>query len=78
MNDLKFKINLFYVVCIMIQLPRHTEQCAYTGRTNRLMLYQELIAGYCKSYTKHAHTMRGKNMDFLMLNVTVQIVTAGF
>ena len=38
------------------------------GSISRLMLYQEMIGDDCKIYSKHIHTMCGRNMRFLILH----------
>ena len=40
------------------------------------MLYSEIIAVCSQSHTKHINTLRGQNMDFVNVKLTVHKVTA--
>jgi len=41
------------------------------------MLYKEIIAVCSQIHTKHINTLCGQNVEFLMLNLVVHIVSAG-
>jgi hypothetical protein len=46
-------------------------------KINQLMLYREIIAVCSQIHRKHTNTLCGQNAEFLMLNLVVNIVTAG-
>jgi hypothetical protein len=48
-------------------------QCAFTSKTNRLMLYTELMAAYCEKYTKNTNTQCGQYVELLMLHMALHI-----
>jgi hypothetical protein len=45
-------------------------------KTNRLMLFREIISVYSENYTAHINTLCGQNGKILMLRQVVHIVTA--
>jgi hypothetical protein len=50
-------------------------QCAFIRKTNRLMLYGEITVIYCENHRKHIITLCGRNAKFVVLNISVRILT---
>jgi len=43
----------------------HFSQFANTSKASQLMLYREVIAGFCAIHTKHTHSM-GRTYEFFL------------
>jgi hypothetical protein len=50
--------------------------CASIRKTNWRIHYTEKIAVDCKHHTQHLNALRGQNVEYLVLNLTLHVVTA--
>ena len=67
-NSVKTKINLHHIKPLSSYL---TENTVSIRRSNRWIVYREIIAVYCRSQIKHTHTHSVGKMQFLALSLAV-------
>jgi len=82
MNTVHFKYNIKdrdnRTLHLKTQLlPQGKHSPCLLKKTNRLMLYREIIAVCSEIHTKHINTLCGQNVELLNVKLAVHIVTTG-
>jgi hypothetical protein len=54
---------MMYTNCVRTSQETHYVSAT---KTNRLMLFREIIAVYCENRTEHINTLCGQNAEFLV------------
>ena len=66
-----------YLSDLKIQSVPRRKHSALVLKTDKLMLYSEIIAVCAEIHTKHTNTLCGRNVELLNVKLAVHMVTTG-
>jgi hypothetical protein len=78
LNYFETIINLHCIQYKNSDLTSYRMQCASIRNTSLLMLYRKTVGMNGENHMKHKNAMCGKNAKFLVLNLTVNVLTQRF
>ena len=73
-NPLSVKLYLSHLKTQFLPRRKHS---ASVLKTDKLMLYREIIAVCSEIHAKHINTLCGQNVELLNVKLAVHIVTTG-
>ena len=76
-NTGKRILTKLYLSYLKKQSVPRSKPSASVSKTDKLMLYREIIAVRSEIHTKHINTLCGQNVELLNVKLVVHILTTG-